>query len=83
MEAPMTKVTYEIVPHDGGWAYMVGNVYSESFPTHGAARRAAVIAAKTQRVSGATTGISWEDAQGHWHNEVSEGGDRPETEVRD
>ena len=30
----MTDVTYEIVQHDGGWAYKVNGVFSESFPTH-------------------------------------------------
>jgi hypothetical protein len=33
-------------------------------------------------VAGATTGISYEDKQGHWHNEVARGDDRPETEVK-
>ena len=26
-----TKVTYEVVEHDGGWAYRVNGVYSETF----------------------------------------------------
>ena len=30
----MTTVTYEVVEHDGGWAYKVGDVFSETFPTH-------------------------------------------------
>lgn len=30
----MTKITYEIVEHDGGWAYRVDGVFSESFPSH-------------------------------------------------
>jgi hypothetical protein len=33
----MTKVVYEVVEHEGGWAYRVGDVYSEniSFPSSG------------------------------------------------
>ena len=31
-EGPMSKITYEIVEHDGGWAYRVDGVYSEPFP---------------------------------------------------
>ena len=27
----MAKITYEIVEHDGGWAYRVAGVYSETF----------------------------------------------------
>src|SRR5215213_99113 len=33
----MTRITYEIVEHDGGWAYKVGYVFSEPFPSHDAA----------------------------------------------
>lgn len=78
----MAKVIYEIVPHDGGWAYKVGDVYSETFPQYDAARRAAEAAAKKQNLAGATTGISYEDSSGKWHREIAEGGDRPETEVQ-
>jgi Uncharacterized protein conserved in bacteria (DUF2188) len=78
----MTKVTYEIVEHDGGWAYRVGDVYSETFPTHDAARRAAERAAQEQVQPDATTAISYEDEKGRWHDEVSPGDDRPETDVK-
>jgi hypothetical protein len=77
----MSKVVYEIVEHDGGWAYRSGGVYSETFPTHDAARHAAERAAREQTVGGETTGITWEDKDGHWHGEVSRGDDRPSTEV--
>lgn len=77
----MTKVIYEIVEHDGGWAYKVGDVFSETFPSYDRARGAAEMAARKQAVSGATTGISYEDREGHWHQEVAEGTDRPQTEV--
>ena len=77
----MTKVVYHIVEHDGGWAYRVDGVFSETFPSHDAARKAAERAAREQRVAGQTVGISWEDARGSWHDELSEGGDRPETGV--
>ena len=77
----MTTVTYEIVEHDGGWAYRVDGVYSESFPTHDLARQAAKRAAQEQAVAGETAGISYEDKEGRWHDEVAAGTDRPETEV--
>lgn len=77
----MAKVTYEIVEHDGGWAYRVDGVYSETFPSHDAALEAARRAAAEQRVPGDTTGISWEDQEGNWHEEVSRGDDRPSTDV--
>jgi len=77
----VSKITYEIVEHDGGWAYRVDSVYSETFRTHDAARAAAVRAAGEQNVSGEAVGISWEDARGRWHEEVAEGDDRPITDV--
>jgi hypothetical protein len=77
----MSKVIYEVVEHDGGWAYQVDGVFSETFPSHDQARRAAERAAREQAVPGATTGISYEDKDGRWHDEVSRGDDRPDTEV--
>ena len=35
----MTKIVYRIVEHDDGWAYQVDGVFSETFPSHDAARR--------------------------------------------
>jgi hypothetical protein len=78
----MTKITYEIVEHDGGWAYRVDGVFSEPFPSHDLAHKAAERAAKEQVVPGNTTGISYEDKDGHWHDEVAAGDDRPETDVK-
>ena len=78
----MTVVKYEIVEHDGGWAYRVGATYSETFPTHDMAQHAAERAAVEQRRPGDTTGIEYEDERGRWHSEVSAGDDRPEAEVQ-
>ena len=78
-----SKVTYEIVEHDGGWAYRFDGVYSETFPTHALAHKAAERAANEQRMPGNTTGITYEDKDGHWHDELAKGDDRPETGVKD
>ncbi len=77
----MVHVTYRIVEHDGGWAYTLDGVFSETFRSHDAALRAAQQAAAEQRAPGDTAAISWEDAGGRWHEELAEGGDRPETDV--
>jgi hypothetical protein len=82
-ENSMTSVTYEIVEHDGGWAYRLGGTYSETFSSHADALAAARIAAAEQQVAGKTEGIEYEDASGRWHGEVSQGDDRPQTEVSD
>jgi hypothetical protein len=79
----MAHVTYEVVQHDGGWAYKVGDVFSETFPSHDVARRAADAAAQRQQVEGEPEVIEYEDARGEWHTELADGGDRPETEVAD
>lgn len=79
----MVKVVYEIVEHDGGWAYKVGDVFSESFPSHEHALRAANAAAAEQQVGGTDEEISFQDASGQWHEEHASGGDRPETVVED
>jgi hypothetical protein len=77
----MSKIVYEIVEHDGGWAYRVDDVYSETFPSHDMARRAAERAAKEQIVPGDTSPISYEDEKGRWHLELSRGDDRPDPDV--
>ncbi|MDB5596066.1 MAG: hypothetical protein JWM36_3027 [Hyphomicrobiales bacterium] len=78
----MTKITYEVVEHDGGWAYTVDGAISETFPSHDAARKAAERAAREQGIPGDETGITYEDKDGRWRSEVSPGNDRPETDVK-
>ena len=78
----MTELIYEIVQHDGGWAYRVDGVFSETFATHDQARKAAERAAGEQRVSDDDRAISYEDQDGRWHDEISAGDDRPTTDVR-
>jgi Uncharacterized protein conserved in bacteria (DUF2188) len=79
----MTDVKYEVVEHDGGWAYKVGDVFSETFPSHAAAHRAAERAAAEQRVPGESGMIEYEDDRGKWHTERADGSDRPQTDVAD
>jgi hypothetical protein len=77
----MSKITYEIVRHDGGWAYRVDETFSETFASHDAARKAAELAAKEQAVPGDSGQISFEDKQGKWHTGLESGKDRPEIDV--
>jgi hypothetical protein len=77
----MTKLHYRVVQHDGGWAYKLGAVFSEPFPTRRAAMAAATRVAAEQHVPGETTIIEYEDEAGVWHQETSQGGDRPDTDV--
>jgi hypothetical protein len=81
-ERSMTKIIYEVVEHDGGWAYKVDGVFSETFPSHDKARHAAERAAHLQLVPGDAAAISYEDKDGNWRVEFSPGDDRPETDVK-
>jgi hypothetical protein len=79
----MSEVTYEIVEHDGGWAYKVDGVFSEPYPTHAAALKAARAAAAEQTVPGENAEIQFEDEKGKWHTETARGSDRPVTTIKD
>jgi hypothetical protein len=79
----MATIHYHIVQHDGGWAYKLGDVFSESFPTHEQALQAARRAAREQERPDETRAILWEDADGKWHEELAKGDDRPDAEVDD
>jgi hypothetical protein len=77
----MSHVTYRLVEHDGGWAYKVGDVFSETLPTRELARRAAQRAAEEQRTPGQDVVIEYEDSAYRWRDEDEKGSDRPETDV--
>jgi hypothetical protein len=79
----MTKIVYEIIKHDGGWAFKLGDTISQSFTSHDAAYNAAKRVAMEQTRPGETVGISWEDERGRWHDELEPGDDRPEVDVKD
>jgi len=79
----MSHITYKIVEHDGGWAYTVNGVFSESFPSRAAALAAARRVAAEQRTPGRTEVIQYETSDGRWRTETASGNDRPETDVED
>jgi Uncharacterized protein conserved in bacteria (DUF2188) len=78
-----SDVTYEIVQHDGGWAYKVNGVFSEAFPTHAEALAAAQSAAVEQELPGDAETIEYEDDRGEWHSEGVSGRDRQHAVVKD
>lgn len=77
----MSHVTYRIVEHDGGWAYSSNGTFSETYPSHEAARAAAIAVAREQRVPDQTAVIEYENSSGEWVTERADGHDRPETDV--
>lgn len=79
----MASIHYTIVEHDGGWAYKVGDVFSETFPTHDDAHAAAEVASREQARGGDDQVIEYQDKDGKWKIETARGGDRPEADVVD
>ena len=77
----MVKIHYKVVEHDGGWAYKLGDVFSEAFPNRAAALSAARRVAKEQHVPGSPAYIEYQDEAGRWHTEFSAGDDRPDADV--
>jgi hypothetical protein len=76
----MSHIIYQIVEHDGGWAYKVGDVYSESFSSKELAQKAASRVAQEQRAPGDDEAIG--DSAGKWHDEDAREATRPDTEVK-
>src|ERR1700730_2992027 len=72
-EQYMTRIIYEVVEHDGGWAYQVDGVFSETFPSHDLARAAADRAAKEQIVPGDAMGFRTKIRHRRWYDEASPG----------
>ncbi|MBN8943311.1 MAG: DUF2188 domain-containing protein [Rhizobiales bacterium] len=79
----MPEVHYAVIQHDGGWAYRLGEVISETFASRDEALVAAESAAARQRTPGEAVEIEYEDGDGRWHKERSAGDDRPEATVDD
>ncbi len=77
----MSSVQYTLKPHDGGWAYTLDGVFSETYPSHDAALKAVRRVAAEQRVPGETAEIEYQAADGTWHIEHVDGGDRPEINI--
>ena len=77
----MAEVHYRIVEHDGGWAYKLDDVFSETYPSHDEAFAAARAAAARQEQPGRTGDILFQDADGKWHRELADGTRHPHAEV--
>ncbi|MBV1706481.1 MAG: DUF2188 domain-containing protein [Hyphomicrobiales bacterium] len=79
----MSRVIYEVVEHDGGWAYRVAGSFSETFASHERALKAARRAAQEHKIPGDTRVIAYQDQAGIRHEETDRGDDRPSTSVND
>ncbi len=79
----MVKVVYEVVEHDGGWAYKFDKVFSETFPTHEAAHAAAAAPPPSSGCRAGPRRSSLRTARASGTRETASGSDRPVTEVVD
>lgn len=77
------RITYHVGEHDGGYAYRLEDVWSETFADHEKALAAAKAAARRQHVGGRDAEISYQRPDGSWTTEHASGGDRPDTAVVD
>ena len=77
----MPQITYSIQEHDGGWAYRLGDTWSETYPDHDSAFAAARRVAGEQKVPDEDTFIEYQNTEGEWINERADGQDRPSPEV--
>ena len=77
----MEELHYGIVEHDGGWAYKLNDVFSETFATKADAEAAARRVAQEQTLAGESEAIQYQDSAGVWHDELAQGTDRPATVV--
>lgn len=72
-------VTYHVDEHDGGFAYRVDDVWSETFPDHDTALEAAKDAARRQQIGGEEVEIAYQLADGRGSRSMSvvETGQKP------
>jgi hypothetical protein len=82
-ETIMDKIHYRIVQHDGGWAYKLGDVFSEPYVSHDAALAAAKTVIQEQHTPGDSVYIEYQDENGRWRTEYVRGDDRPDADVVD
>ena len=79
----MAKVIYEVVQHDGGWAYKVGDVLSETLPDP---RRSPCRSGRRCRAAAPRRRDRGHRVRGQVRplaQEIAEGTDRPDTELDD
>lgn len=77
----MARFHYKIVQHDGGWAYTLDGAYSEAFTSRAEAMKAVKRVVAEQHAQGEPTVIEYQDDQGEWHTENSEGNDPTDVDV--
>ncbi|MDK4723801.1 MULTISPECIES: hypothetical protein [Rhizobium] len=79
----MMPLIYKVGKHDEGFAYRLGDVWSETFPDHESALAAAKSAAARQQQDGEDAQITYQLYDGRWLTEHVSRGEGPTTDVID
>src|SRR5215218_4640352 len=70
------KIHHKVVEHDGGWAYKLGDVFSEAFRDRTTALAAAKRVAAEQHVPGSAAYIEYRDEAGRPRHAMAQYADR-------
>jgi hypothetical protein len=62
----MADITYQVLPHDNGWAYKLGNTLSETYPTADEAIVHAKDAASRQKIGDGDALLAYPAPDGGW-----------------
>lgn len=62
----MVDITYQIVPHDEGWAYKLGDTISETYATPQEAAERARSAASRQKIGDGDALLAFPNPDGGW-----------------
>ena len=62
----MADITYQVAPHDNGWAYKLGNTLSETYPTADEAIVHAKDAASRQKIGDGDALLAYPAPDGGW-----------------
>ncbi len=62
----MADITYQVVPHDNGWAYKLGDTLSETYATADEAIVHAKDAASRQKIGNGDALLAYPSSDGGW-----------------
>ena len=79
----MSEVTYEIVEHDGGWAYKVDGALSRCSRPMRQRSRQHRPPPLSRKPPARPKRLNTKTRKGKWHTETARGSDRPETHIKD
>ncbi|MAZ17255.1 hypothetical protein [Oricola sp.] len=77
----MTNPNYEIVEREGGFAWKLGDAFSETYPTRDAASAAAIEDSAKRQSGKARTNAQADGDARRWHDEMADNDTGHETDI--